>query len=87
MPKLDNGNLGTKFGYQIDKKNDYVGFEDKTHTYFDLNDGSKYISVTQLVHTYTHPFDADFWASYKAAEALLEEDFYELKSTLLKTKQ
>lgn len=42
MPKLDNGNFDTKFGYQIDKKNDYVGFEDKTHTYFDLNDGSKY---------------------------------------------
>ncbi len=42
MPKLDNGNMGVKFGHQIDKKNDYVGFEDSTHSYFDLNDGSKY---------------------------------------------
>lgn len=60
MPKLDNGSFGTKFGYQIDKQNDTVGFEDSTHTYFDLNDGSKYISVTQLIHLYQKPFDSNF---------------------------
>lgn len=87
MPKLDNGNFDTKFGYQIDKKNDYVGFEDKTHTYFDLNDGSKYISVTQLIHHYTHPFDSDFWSSYKSCEWLLGDEFYPLKQTLLNTKK
>lgn len=87
MPKLDNGNMGVKFGHQIDKKNDYVGFEDSTHSYFDLNDGSKYISVTQLIHNYVTPFDSDFWSSYKACESILKEDFYDLKQILLKTKK
>lgn len=87
MPKLDNGGFDTKFGYQIDKKNDHVGFEDKTHTYFDLADGSKYISVTQLIHNYTHPFDSDFWSSYKSCEYLLGDKFYDLKQTLLSKKK
>lgn len=87
MPKLDNGGFDIKFGYQIDKKNDYVGFEDKTHTYFDLKDGSKYISATQLIHYYTHPFDSDFWSSYKACEFLLSENFYDLKQVLLTNKK
>jgi hypothetical protein len=60
MPKLGEGNFGTKFGYQIDKFTDTVGFEDSTHTYFDLEDGSKYISVTQLVHMYQPIFDSQF---------------------------
>lgn len=87
MPKLDNGSFGTKFGYQIDKQNDTVGFEDSTHTYFDLNDGSKYISVTQLIHLYQKPFDSNFWASYKACEAILGDDFRFLKKDLLSTKK
>lgn len=87
MPKLDNGSFGTKFGYQIDKQNDTVGFEDSTHTYFDLNDGSKYISVTQLIHLYQKPFDSNFWASYKACEAILGDAFRFLKKELLSTKK
>lgn len=86
MPKLGEGNFGTKFGYQIDKKNDKVGFDDATHTYFDLEDGSKYISVTTLIHNYTQPYDAQFWASYKACEFLLGNDFYDLKKKLLSNK-
>lgn len=60
MPKLDGGGFGNAFGYQIDKKNDTVGFEDSSHTYFDLTDGSKYISATQLIHRYLPPFDSNF---------------------------
>ena len=86
MPKLDGGGFGTAFGYQIDKKNDTVGFEDSSHTYFDLTDGSKYISATQLIHKYLPPFDSNFWSSYKACEAILGSDFYELKKLLLSTK-
>ena len=74
MPKLDNGAFGSAFGYQIDKQNESVGFEDSTHTYFDLKDGSKYISVTTLIKKYQPEFSADFWASYKALEALSEEE-------------
>lgn len=90
MPKLDGGSFGTKFGYQIDKQNDYVGFEDSTHTYFDLNDGSKYISVTQLLKCYEPEFNGDFWASYKALEFLMDdqpEAWSRVKEYLLKTKK
>lgn len=87
MPKLDNGGFGVKFGYQIDKKNETVGFEDSTHTYFDLNDGSKYISCTQLIHMYTKPFDSEFWSSYKACESILGDAFKDLKKILLTTKR
>lgn len=88
MPKLDNGGFGTAFGFQIDKKNETVGFEDSTHTYFDLKDGSKYISVTTLIKKYQPEFSADFWASYKALEALSEESLWiQVKSRLLQTKK
>ena len=40
MPKLDNGNLKSMFGYNVDKCNESVGFDDSTHTYFDLKDGT-----------------------------------------------
>lgn len=87
MPKLDNGSFGTKFGYQIDKCNETVGFEDSTHTYFDLQDGSKYISVTQLLSEYKPKFNGDFWSSYKAMEELIDvNDWKILKPILLKSK-
>lgn len=86
MPKLGNGDLGNKFGYQIDKQNDVVGYEDKSHTYFDLKNGKKYISTTQLLDMYSQPFDGDFWSSYKACESILGPDFGDLKSVLLRTK-
>lgn len=88
MPKLDDGGFGTAFGFQIDKKNETVGFEDSTHTYFDLKDGSRYISVTTLIKKYQPEFSADFWASYKALEALSEESLWiQVKSRLLQTKK
>jgi len=60
MPKLGEGGFGSKFGYQIDKMNESVGFEDSTHTYFDLKDGGKYISVTTLLKNYEPEFQGDF---------------------------
>ena len=87
MPKLDNGSFGSKFGYQIDKCDDTVGFEDSSHTYFDLNDGSKYISVTQIVGEYKQSFDSNFCSSYKACEALMDSTQWSvLKPILLQTK-
>lgn len=87
MPKLDNGNLKSMFGYNVDKFNDSVGFDDSTHTYFDLKDGTKYISVTQLLGEYKQPFDSNFWSSYKAAEAVFDPtNWSALKPVLLQTK-
>lgn len=86
MPKL----RGEKHVYdnkEIDKENDDVVYSDKDHVYLGKKDKSKYISVTQLIHEYTQPFDEKFWSSYKACEYLMEpEEFYRVKSHLLKTK-
>ena len=92
MPKLGEGGFGSKFGYQIDKMNESVGFEDSTHTYFDLKDGGKYISVTTLLKNYEHEFQGDFWAFYNALEFFIGgihglAIWDDVKKTLLKTKR
>lgn len=88
MPAFQGGNLGEAFGYQIDKRNENVGFNDASHAYFDLKTGSKYISVTQLVGKYEQPFDEEFWSRYKAAEALTTpSDWFGFKSVLLTSKK
>jgi len=71
-----------------DKVNGNVMYYDDEHVYVDAKDNSKYISVTTLIHRYTHEFDSEFWSSYKALEALMcEEEFQIIKKTLLSTKK
>ena len=86
MPKLGDGNIKKMFGITVDKENDSVIYNDEQHCYLSKKDGSKYISVTTLIHQYTQPFDSNFWASYKACEFLLGTNFYELKKKLLSNK-
>ena len=86
MPKLENGNIKKMFGITVDKENDSVIYNDEQHCYLSKKDGSKYISVTTLIRNYEQPFNADFWSSYKACEAILGTAFYELKKKLLSTK-
>ena len=72
---------------KIDKENDGVAFNDKTHIYWDVNDSKKqYISVTTLIGKYAQPFDEQFWSKYKALERILDTDAWkDLKKTLLNT--
>ena len=86
MPKLDKGNIKKMFGITVDKENDTVIYNDEQHCYLSKKDGSKYISVTTLIHQYAQPYDSDFWSSYKACEALLGNNFYDLKKKLLSNK-
>ena len=87
MPKLKtNKKEKSLFGYQIDKENENVFFNDKDHLYLDKKDGSKYISVTQLIENYSNPFNASFFSKYKALEALADPDHFSLvKAGLLAT--
>lgn len=87
MPKLKNNKKEKYlFGYQIDKENDNVFFNDKDHLYLDKKDGTKYISVTQLIDYYSNPFNASFFSKYKALEALADPDHFSLvKAGLLAT--
>lgn len=71
----------------IDKKNGNVGFEESSHTYFDLNNpSSKYVSVTTLIHGYAADFNESFWSAYKALEKLIPKESWTIeKKSLLKT--
>lgn len=74
---------------QIDKQNGNVCFNDLNHCYFDVNDESKrYISVTTLIGRYEQEFDKNFWSSYKALEALLPKESWQIeKKSLLNIKK
>ena len=75
-------------GIKVDKENDSVFFNDSTHTYYDKETLQKYISVTQLVSTYSQEFDEEFWSAYKALEQLMDGDKWSiLKPILLNTKK
>lgn len=88
MPKAQNIEEKYINGIKVDKENASVFFNDETHKYYDKETMQEYVSVTTLIHNYTQEFDENFWAFYKAMEALLpEESFYPIKKTLLAHKK
>lgn len=73
---------------KIDKQNGNVAFEDSSHTYWNVNDNRKYISVTTLIERYAQEFDKEFWSAYKALEKLLPKESWAIeKKSLLNTKK
>lgn len=73
---------------KIDKQNGNVAFSEDSHTYWNVNDNEKYISVTTLIHRFTQPFDKDFWSAYKALEKLIPKDSWVVeKKSLLSSKK
>lgn len=72
----------------IDKQNGDVAYNDEFHSYWNVNDDEKYISVTTLIHSFTQEFDKDFWSAYKALEKLLDPESWKIeKKALLATKK
>lgn len=73
---------------KIDKQNGPVCFNEEFHTYWDNdNENNKYTSVTTLIHSFTQPFDKDFWSAYKALERLIPKDSWLVeKKSLLNSK-
>lgn len=47
-----------------------VIFKDDTHQYF--SGKTEYISSTTLIKKYSEPFDANYWSTYKALQAVFE---------------
>ena len=74
---------------KITKQNGNIAFEEEAHIYYDVTKPEqKFISVTTLIHSFTHPFDKEFWSAYKALEKLLsKEDWAIEKKSLLNTKK
>lgn len=74
---------------KIDKQNGPVCFNEEAHTYWDNgNEQEKYTSVTTLIHSFTQPFDKEFWSAYKALERLIPKDYWNTeKKSLLNTKR
>lgn len=59
----------------ITKQNGNIAFIEETHKYFDVtNPDAVFTSVTTMIHSYTQPFDKEFWSAYKALERLLPKD-------------
>ena len=73
----------------ITKQNGNIAFIEETHKYFDVtNPEAVFTSVTTMIHSYTQPFDKDFWSAYKALEKLLPKDVWNVeKKSLLNTKK
>ena len=73
----------------ITKQNGNIAFSEETHKYFDVtNPEAVFTSVTTMIHSYTQPFDKDFWSAYKALEKLLPKDVWNVeKKSLLNTKK
>ena len=74
---------------KIDKQNENIAFNEKSHVYFDVTDTKKkYISVTTMIEKFGQPFDKDFWSSYKALEKLLPAEEWAIeKKSLLNSKK
>jgi hypothetical protein len=88
MPKLSNVDEKYVNGYKVDKENDDVIYSDEKHIYIDKIDYKPYISVTTLIKKYENEFDGEFWASYKACEALSDPTLFgSVKSIMLTTKK
>ena len=67
----------------IDKQNGDVAFSEKSHTYWNVNDNEKYISVTTLIGRYENEFDKEFWSAYKALEKLIPKDNWKIEKKSL----
>ena len=74
---------------KITKQNGNIAFEEDAHIYYDVTNPSlKFTSVTTMIHSFTQPFDEQFWSAYKALEKLLpKEDWAIEKKSLLNTKK
>ena len=74
---------------KITKQNGNIAFEEDAHIYYDVTDPDlKFTSVTTMIHSFTQPFDEQFWSAYKALEKLLpKEDWTIEKKALLATKK
>lgn len=74
-------------GYKVDKENENVVYSDEKHVYIDKSSKERCISVTTLISMYHEEFNEDFWSLYKALEALLDNDVWEIiKPKLLANK-
>lgn len=86
MPKLKGVETKQLFGYQVDKENEEVAYNDSKHIYFNKLTGEPYISVTTLIHSYEPEFNELFFSRYKALEELADYDRFSLvKQQLLNT--
>ena len=74
---------------KITKQNGNIAFEEEAHIYYDITQPEqKFISVTTLIHSFTQPFDKEFWSAYKAMEKLLPKESWTIeKKSLLNTKK
>lgn len=70
----------------VDKENEETLYNDELHKYWTKDSKLNCISATTLIHKYD-TFDPEFWSAYKTLESLIKEDeFKNIKPTLLDKK-
>lgn len=56
----------------------YLGFNEETHTYFNVNTGEILKSVTTLSNDYKEKFDKTYFSKYEAWKRVLGEDVFNI---------
>lgn len=74
---------------EITKRNGNICFNEDEHIYWDVTcPEQKFVSVTTMIHSFTNPFDKEFWSQFKALEKLLDKESWAIeKKSLLSTKK
>ena len=74
---------------KITKQNGNIALEEEAHIDYDVTKPEqKFISLTTLIHSFTQPFDKEFWLAYKALEKLLPKEDRDIeKNSLINNKQ
>lgn len=74
---------------EITKQNGNIAFNESDHIYWDVTcPDQKFVSVTTMIHSFTQPFDKQFWSAYKAIEKLLSKEAWAIeKKSLLNSKK
>lgn len=69
---------------EITKQNGNICFNEENHVYWDITcPEQKFVSVTTMIHSFTQPFDKEFWSAYKALEKLLDKDSWAIEKKAL----
>lgn len=78
MPALSGIDEKYFEGYKVDKENENVIYSDEKHVYIDKESKERCISVTTLISQYHEEFNEEFWSLYKALEALLDQETWDI---------
>lgn len=61
----------------------HIKFDEKNHTYTNVNNNKKYLSVTKFINQFVTPFDSEYFSMYKAIEEIMGVDKFKQYKKLI----